>query len=138
MTYTLTFKQTGKYLHATVTGRNSKENVGRYLNEVVNECTARKCRYVLIEENLEGPRLRTMDVFEIASGQGRPLIGEIKAMAYVDMNAKGGLMEFAEDVAVNRGSPVRVFPTLEEAEAWLSNEAGGRAAAARTSSKPRD
>jgi len=40
-------------------------------------------------------------------------------MAYVDLNAEGDVMRFAEDVAVNRGFPVRVFPTVAAADEWL-------------------
>ncbi len=40
-------------------------------------------------------------------------------MAYVDLNAEGDVMRFAEDVAVNRGFPVKVFPTVAAAEEWL-------------------
>lgn len=43
----------------------------------------------------------------------------LQALAFVDVNAQGELMRFAEDVAVNRGMPVRVFPTIAAAEAWL-------------------
>jgi hypothetical protein len=67
MTYTLTIDQKPTYLHATVTGQNSRENVVRYLEEILRECIARNCFRVLIEECLEGPRLGMLDVFKIAS-----------------------------------------------------------------------
>lgn len=44
-----------------------------------------------------------------------------EAIAFVDLNAQGDLMQFAETVAVNRGLPVNVFPTVAEAEAWLAS-----------------
>jgi hypothetical protein len=77
---------------------------------------------VLIEERLEGPRLSTMGVFQIASegsSQGR---GFFEAIAYVDVNAEGDLMNFAETVAVNRFLPVRVFSSVSDAEKWLLGE----------------
>ena len=117
MSYKLAFTQKPAYLHAVVTGTNSKENVASYLADIFAACTARQCFRVLIEERLEGPRLETMDVYDIAKG-GRP--GRIEAIAYVDAHATGDLMRFAEDVAVNRGMPVRMFPTVAEARAWLS------------------
>ena len=40
-------------------------------------------------------------------------------MAYVDVNATGDLMGFAENVAVNRAIPVRVFASVAAAEEWL-------------------
>jgi hypothetical protein len=74
---------------------------------------------VLVEERLEGPRLGAMDVFRIAGG-GKAA-GVYNAFAYVDVNADGNLMEFAETVAINRGVPVAVFSTVADAERWLLN-----------------
>ena len=119
MTYTLTIDQKPAYLHVAVTGRNSGENVVRYMEEVIRECTARRCFRVLIEERLEGPRLGTIEVFGMVSKGSARFQGTLEAMAYVDLNAEGDVMRFAEDVAVNRGFPVKVFPTLAAAEEWL-------------------
>jgi hypothetical protein len=52
MTYELTIDQQPTYLHAIVTGRNSREHVMRYLEDILHECTARQCCRVLIEERL--------------------------------------------------------------------------------------
>jgi hypothetical protein len=67
MTYKLTIDQKPGYLHAVVTGWNSRENVVRYMEELIRECTARNFFRVLIEERLEGPRLGTLDVYEMVS-----------------------------------------------------------------------
>ncbi len=119
MTYKLTIDAKPAYLHAIVTGRNSKENVVRYLEELLHECTTRRYLRVLIEERLEGPRLRTLDVFEIASEGSGKTRGTLESVAYVDVYAEGDLMKFAEDVAVNRGLRVTVFATVADAENWL-------------------
>ena len=115
MTYKLTIDQKPAYLHFIVTGRNSRENVVGYLAEVLHECTARGCFRVLIEERLDGPRLNTLDVFQIASEGSANAGGILKAIAYVDVNAEGDLMKFAETVAVNRALPVVVFSTVADA-----------------------
>jgi hypothetical protein len=125
MTYKLTIDQKPTYLHVIVTGRNSRENVVQYLEQTLRECIARSCFRVLIEERLDGPRLGTLDVFQIVSEASSKADGIVKAIAYVDVNAEGNLMQFAETVAVNRGVPVVVFSTVAEAEKWLLNE--GRA-----------
>jgi hypothetical protein len=125
MTYKLTIDQKPTYLHVIVTGRNSKENVMRYLEETLRECTARSCLRVLIEERLDGPRLGTLDVFQIVSEASSKAEGILKAIAYVDVNAESNLMQFAETVAVNRGVPVVVFSTVADAEKWMLKE--GRA-----------
>jgi len=125
MTYKLTIDQKPTYLHAIVTGRNSRENVVRYMEEILRECRARACFRVLIEERLEGPRLGTIDVFQIASEGSGKARGIFKAVAYVDVNAESDSMQFAETVAVNRALPVAVFSTVADAEKWLLNEERG-------------
>jgi hypothetical protein len=80
---------------------------------------------VLIEERLEGPRLGTLDVFEIVSQGSSRALGILQAIAYVDVNAEGDLMQFAETVAVNRALPVTVFSTVADAERWLLDEDRG-------------
>ena len=139
MTYKLTLTQKPTYLHAIVTGRNSRENVVRYLEEIRGECVARGCSRVLVEERLEGPRLGAMDVFKIALEGSVRASGTYQAFAYVDVNADGDLMRFAETVAVNRGLPVAVFSTVTDAEKWLLNEDSERTEprAAADADKPR-
>jgi hypothetical protein len=119
MSYKLTIEQKPGYLHALVTGQNTSENVMRYVEEVMRECAARGCLRVLIEENLEGPRLGMIEVFGMVSRGSSRFQRALEAMAYVDVNTQGGVMRFAEDVAVNRGFPVRVFRSVAVAEEWL-------------------
>jgi len=119
MTYALNICQKPGYLHAVVTGPNTRENVARYLEEVRAECVARACFRVLVEERLDGPRLEAMDVFEIVSQGSDRARGKIRALAYVDVNAEGDLMHFAQTVALNRGLHVALFPTVADAERWL-------------------
>lgn len=122
MTYKLTIDQKPTYLHAVVTGRNAKQNVVRYLEELDRQCKARSCFRVLVEERLEGPRLGMMDVFQIAESGASIASGTTKSIAYVDVNAEGDLMQFAKTVAVNRGLRVAIFPTVADAEKWLLDE----------------
>jgi hypothetical protein len=121
MSYKLTITPKSTHLHAVVTGPNSAENVRRYLQELHRECAARGCFRVLIEERLEGPRLGTLEVFQIAAEGSQRAQGAFEAIAYVDVNADGHLMKFAETVAVNRSLPVRVFSSIDDAEQWVVN-----------------
>lgn len=123
MSYELKIERKPGYLHAIVTGLNTKGNVKAYLEEIMKACIESHCGRVLIEERLEGPRLSTMDVFSIASEGGSRFAGRLQAIAYVDVNQQGDLMQFAENVAFNRGLPLVVFPTVAEAEAWLLDRA---------------
>jgi hypothetical protein len=45
-------------------------------------------------------------------------------MAYVDINPEHNAkaMQFAEDVAVNRGVSVKVFLTIPAAEQWMASQ----------------
>lgn len=122
MSYALTILDRPGYKHFIVTGTNSRETVAQYLEEIARKCAARGVTRILIEERLEGPRLATTDVFFVASSRAPSAALLFKAIAYVDVNAAGGLMKFAEDVAANRSVPVKVFASVAEAEAWL--EAG--------------
>jgi hypothetical protein len=122
MSYQLTVRQEPTYLHAIVTGSNTRDNVTRYLAEILGECQTRGCTRLLIEERLEGPRLRTMDVFQIAAEGSRRALGLFEAIAYVDVNADGEPMKFAESVAVNRSLPVTVFSSVDAAKQWLLDQ----------------
>jgi hypothetical protein len=120
VSYELTIQTKPGYLHILVTGANTRENVTAYMEAVVRECTLRRCFRVLIEERLEGARLGTLDVFDMVSTGSTRFLRTLKAMAYVDVNARSQeMMQFAENVAVNRAFPVKVFPTVVAAERWL-------------------
>jgi hypothetical protein len=108
-----------EYLHAFVTGTNDKETVSGYLEELARECLERGYRRVLIEEQLTGERMSIADIFEIVMQGSERARGLFSAIAFVDRNPRGDLMEFAETVAVNRGIPIRTFPSVREAEEWL-------------------
>jgi hypothetical protein len=122
MAYELKIIEKPTYLHAIVTGQNTMENVMGYLQDLLRECEARQTFNVLIEENLTGRRLETWDVYQVASDSSAHARGIFRFVAYVDVNAGGDLMKFAETVANNRGVPINVFATVAEAEQWLAGK----------------
>ena len=124
MSHELTLTEKPGYLHAIVTGQNTLENVMLYLKELHQECEKRGINRVLIEERLSGRRLETWDVYQIAAQGSQRSAGRFDAVAYVDVHASGELMKFAETVANNRGIPMNLFATVEEAEAWLRKKIG--------------
>jgi hypothetical protein len=119
MGFTVTITQKPTYLHAVITGENSAENVRNYLRQILRECKARNCLRVLIEERLEGPRLGIVDVHRIVSEGTVRALGQIEAIAYVDVNAEGDLMKFAEDLAVHGFLRIAMFSSVANAELWL-------------------
>jgi len=120
MSYQLQIKEEPDYLHIIATGENSKKNISDYLEEVIRTCRDRGTGKVLIEERLTGPRLGTLDVFEVASEGSRRLLGKLKMIAYIDVFAETDLIHFAETVSVNRGVPVRIFINVQTAKKWLT------------------
>jgi hypothetical protein len=122
MSYQITIIEKPTYLHAIVTGSNTLENVVGYLKDLLRESESRQCYNVLIEERLSGRRLETWDVYQIASDSSAHARGVFRNVAYVDVNAAGDLMKFAETVANNRGVPMTVFKTVAEAQEWLAGK----------------
>ena len=119
MTYKLTIDQKPTYLHIIVTGQSTRENVMQYMQDVIRECIHLNCSAVLIEERLEGTRLGTFEVFSMVSEGAKQFLGRLHAIAYADADGDRGLMQFAENVAVNRGIPIRIFSNVPDAETWL-------------------
>jgi hypothetical protein len=125
MSYKLTIADKPAYLHAIVTGENTKENTARYIDELIRECLHRGYSRVLIEERLVGPPIRAAEVIEIAEQESGLARGCFTAIAFVDLNLESRSLEFIENVAVNRGLPMKVFSSVPEAEEWLRAEARG-------------
>ncbi len=124
MSFEITFKDAPDYIHATVTGTNSRDAVAEYLIAIRAETEKRDCFRVLIEELLEGPRLGAMEVFSLASEGSMKALGKFEAIAYVDPKM-GKMAEFAETIAVNRGMPVSVFNDVDAAREWLVQQKPG-------------
>jgi len=122
MSYTFEARNEGSYLHVTVTGKNSAANVAKYLAEVREKCVEHRCPYVLIEENLDGPSLGIVTIYNIVREASQRVGSEVQRIACVDVNPehRAENMQFAETAAVNRGVNVRMFATVREAADWLN------------------
>lgn len=117
----VTCQQHEDYIHAMVTGKNTPEAVVQYMQDIQNECERRDCYRVLIEEKLTGPRLGVIEIFDLVATGSRSAVGVFEALAYVDTNTDTpDMTEFAETVAVNRGIPVAVFASVDDARNWLN------------------
>ena len=123
MSYSLNAEPRTNYLYISVTGENSVETISSYLAEVLDWCEQHDCPNVLIVENLSGPSLCTSSIYELVSQKTSRAAKVIDRLAYVDINPVHDpeANKFAEDVAVNRGIFVRIFATVQEAEAWLES-----------------
>ena len=118
MSYELKVEQRDGYLSIQVTGENKAENVIDCMREISELCTAADCYYILVHECLDGPRLDTLAVFNVAAEGSLKALGQFDAVAYVD-ERMGDMADFAETVAVNRGMPLRMFTNLKQATSWI-------------------
>lgn len=109
------------FLHARIQGDNDVPTTRRYIGDLVRACEEENCVYVLVEENLEGPRLSVTEIFSIISERVAEVRSAIRVMAFVDASPERlkSNVQFGETVSVNRGMTVKVFDTLKEAETWL-------------------
>lgn len=124
MSHALTVSRKEGYLHVIVTGDNTAEDVQQYLLGVRDACEKQACPYVLIEENLQGPSLATLELFQVIAGAAQPSPA-VRCIAYIDANPQHDAerMKFAETVASNRGMLVKMFSSVPEAEKWLAQYA---------------
>jgi hypothetical protein len=112
------------YLHIRVTGDNTPEVVGRYLQEVYQSCLKSGCPNILIEENLVGAGMSLTEIFEVVKERSGQVWPVVQRVAFVDANPKHDPknMKFAETAAANRSICMSVFASVPDAEAWLVRE----------------
>lgn len=126
MPYTLLTIPKDGYLHLKATGENTPENVAGYLTEGIQKALQMQCRYVLLEENLEGPELELEKIREIIDELQFAAVQHVSAVAFVNTNPDHSpdYIRFAENFATNRRINVRVFRALADAEEWIRFESG--------------
>ncbi len=121
MAYDMEVTPEDDYLHVRVTGDNTPEDVVAYLDQIRRNCAEQGCPKVLIEENLTGPPMGTVDVYDVVEAASRGVAPAIQHIAFVDTNPGHDFaqMKFAETVAVNRGVNIKVFRDVPSAQAWI-------------------
>jgi hypothetical protein len=122
MAYDMNVMREDGYLHVVVTGENTPEDVAGYLDEIRRVCAEYGLSKVLIEEDLTGTQLGTVDVYDVVETASKGVAPAIRSVAFVDTNPEHDFaqMEFAEAVAVNRGVNVRVFRDVPAAREWIA------------------
>ncbi len=127
MPYSLSLEPRPGYLHAQVTGTNGAQTVLDYTAEIHQACVERGLRAVLIEENLSGPSIRLSAVLGIIMERAPEAAKQLRRIALIDHNPEhdSSRMEFAEDVAANRGVNLKLFNSVAAAERWLNEAPGG-------------
>jgi hypothetical protein len=119
--YTIRIEQKKGYLHARIVGENTPEVTRAYVVDLIDLCRKANCTAVLVEENLEGPRMGAGELYGIVHDLHAEFRSAIHVAAFVDVNPmrSDANMRFVEDASVNRGASVAAFPTVAQAEAWL-------------------
>lgn len=122
MDYRLTIAQRPSFLHARVTGPNTPQNVLRFLEQAYAACLEHGQAALLLEMNLSGPSIGSASIFNVIAQRSADG-AKLRKIAYVDrVERDPEKVRFAETVAVNRGVNVRVFPDIEAAGRWLSED----------------
>lgn len=126
MAYTLTLESRPGYLHAHVTGSNDMQTVLDYTQEIHTACVQRNASAVLIEENLSGPCIPLSAVLQIIEQRVPQARKLLKRIALIDLNPEhdASRMEYAGDVAFQRGVNLRLFASVAAAARWLQEQPG--------------
>jgi hypothetical protein len=119
MNYKLQVKPQLGYLHVVATGDNTRSAVVGYLADLPRICAERKCWYVLLEDQLQGPRLGLREVLQIAMQTRIKHVGRMPVIAFVDASASIFKMRIAEAVCTLRGISIWMFRSVAEAQHWL-------------------
>jgi len=118
MSYHLEIEDHPKYLHAAASGKNSAENVLRFLREAYEACQKRQVASILLEMKFEGPALDTGSIYSVIA-QRSDTGKQMRKIAYVALPDRESKSKFAENVAINRGVNVRLFVDVASAKKWL-------------------
>ena len=122
MTYQLTVEQRPTYVHAKAVGERTAENALRFLKDAYVACVNAGQSSLLLEMQLEGPRLSESSIFEVLSDRIADGL-KLRKIAYVEGSVDDPAMPaFAVTVAVNRGVNMRLFPNVAFAASWLSEQ----------------
>ena len=121
MSYTIEVTPEDNHLHITVGGENSPDTVRNYLSDILAAVKRHGQSNILIEENLRGPSIKILDMFDVVTKASERTAPNILRIAYIDMNKDHDrkALQFAETVALNRGINVRLFDNRQEALRWL-------------------
>ena len=119
--YELTVEVRPDYLHASVTGDRTADNVDRFLREAYAACVDNAKFNLLLEMRLTGSRLGTFGIYRLISDRSADG-ARLRRIAYVE-DPLDNVEEarFAETVAVNRAVNVRLFMDVSEAARWLES-----------------
>ncbi len=120
MPYSIEITPSGSTLMARLAGALDKEEYLRARAEVVEALKANRCEQILFDLQQAQLKISTLDVFSVASTSSQVIpVGTKYAIVTAPTTIAASEARFGENVAVNRGACLRVFPDCEAALAWL-------------------
>ncbi len=116
--YQLTFEERDGYLFARITAETINRDMAmQYLNELAAKCAELKLERILLERRIPATMSNT-DTYFVMGDLVRILGGRRFAVVNPHMSNEDSL-GFSALVGANRGVRYRVFPNIDDAEAWL-------------------
>jgi hypothetical protein len=116
--YELTIEKRVDYLYAYITGLSSYENSMQYWGKIADELHRQGLKKVLVHKNLTGS-LSAAEIYDIVTRFAEAGFLGIHVAFYDENEGDADLNALGELIATNRGAFVKVFTSLEEAEAWI-------------------
>ena len=109
----------GDHILARTFGDKDADLAKRLWTEVAQLSREHECLRILGIGDTATP-ISTIDAFDFPAMFREVGIGPHHRIAWVELNQQYvNTMKFLDDVLLNRGLPGRVFPTVEDAKAWL-------------------
>ena len=123
MTYSFIVEMKPTYLHARGYGEQTEANTRQFLIDAIRACVEHNMGRLLARDVFHRKALSVASAYSVVVDRSHDG-SMLKSIAYVDNNPAhaGGIAEFAEMVAKNRGVNVRLFESVAAAERWLQDE----------------
>lgn len=119
--YTLTMEARDGYLYARLEGADSYDASLEYWSLIGKKCQELGLRRVLVHENLTGT-IDEVEMYEIVTKYMEAGFLGVEVALYDDNPDDHLINALGQMIATNRGALVMLFPTLQEALAWVERD----------------
>ena len=120
--YQLTFEDRNSYLYVRLTGEDSFAASLSYWNKIADQVKVRGCERMLIHENLVG-KVAEAEMYDIIMDLIPSGLAEVQIAFYDENTDDTALNSLGQTLAMDKGANIKVFPSLEEAKAWIIDDA---------------
>ena len=118
MAHTIEFMKDDKYVNVELTGKITKNDLESARNKANLKLTANSCNGILVDATRSDPKLSVLEFFEFEIDHRSRLPQGIRiALAIRPDQLKN--LQFAENVAQNRGVNMNLFLDRAQALHWL-------------------